>query len=57
LKLAAQQVTQVLLDEAFIVILAEGAGQLTGPVAARANVMNASWDSLGNFAYQDVWLA
>jgi peptide/nickel transport system substrate-binding protein len=57
LKLAAQEVTRLLLDEAFIVILAEGAGQLTGPVAARANVMDVTWDGLGDFAYQDVWLA
>jgi hypothetical protein len=47
--------TQNLLDEAFMVMIAEGTGQQTGPVVARSSVRNATWDSLGGFAYQDLW--
>jgi len=57
LKSVLKQLNQTLLDEAFVLVIAEGAGQQSGPVVARSNVMNAAWDDLGNFAYQELWLA
>jgi peptide/nickel transport system substrate-binding protein len=57
LKQELQELTQILLDEAFVVVIAEGTGQQTGTQVARASVRNLSWDKLGGLAYQDVWLA
>ncbi|MBV9578020.1 MAG: hypothetical protein JO057_05460 [Chloroflexi bacterium] len=52
-----QTLTGTLLDEAFIAVIAEGSGQLSGPEVARTNVQNIAWDRFGTFAYQDIWLA
>ena len=49
--------TQILLDEALVMPIAEGFGQQTGPEVTRAGVRNINWDKLGWFAYRDVWLA
>ena len=48
--------SQIMLDEAFVVFVAEAASQLAGPEVARATVRNASWDRWGLVAYQDLWL-
>jgi peptide/nickel transport system substrate-binding protein len=56
LQMSLRELTQILLDEAFVVLIAEGSGQETGPEAARATVRNVTWDRFGGFAYQDVWL-
>ncbi len=52
-----QTLTGALLDEAFIAVIAEGSGQLSGPEVARTSVQNIAWDRFGTFAYQDIWLA
>jgi hypothetical protein len=57
LKQGLQTLTNTLLDEAFIAVIAEGNGQLSGPEVARASVANITWDRFGTFAYQDIWLA
>jgi peptide/nickel transport system substrate-binding protein len=57
LKSAVHQVTQIMLDEAFMLPFAEGAGQLNGPEVARTRVNDARWDAFGLFAYQDIWLS
>ena len=56
LKATVHEVTQVMLDEAFILPFAEGAGQLAGPEVVHTRVSGAHWDGFGLFAYQDVWL-
>jgi peptide/nickel transport system substrate-binding protein len=56
LKQGLQTLTATLLDEAFIAVIAEGNGQLSGPELARAGVKDITWDRFGTFAYQDIWL-
>jgi peptide/nickel transport system substrate-binding protein len=56
LKQGLQTLNGTLLDEAFIAVIAEGMGQLSGPEVARAGLANITWDRFGTFAYQDVWL-
>jgi peptide/nickel transport system substrate-binding protein len=51
-----QSLTKILLDEAFVLVIAEADGQQTGPEVARASVNGISWDRFGGFAYQDLWL-
>jgi peptide/nickel transport system substrate-binding protein len=51
-----QSVTSILLDEAFVVLIAESDGQQSGLEVARAGVSDIAWDKFGGFAYQDVWL-
>jgi peptide/nickel transport system substrate-binding protein len=57
LKATVHEVTQIMLDEAFILPFAEGAGQLAGPEVVRARVNDTHWDGVGWFSYQDVWLS
>lgn len=57
LKAILHEVTQIILDEAFIVPFAEGTGQLAGPEVAHARVQNEHSDGFGLYAYQDVWLS
>ena len=56
LKQNLHDLTQIMLDEAFIVMIAEGTGLQTGPVVARSNVRNITWDKVGGFAYEDMRL-
>jgi peptide/nickel transport system substrate-binding protein len=51
-----QGLTRILLDEAFVVLIAESEGQQYGLEVPRAGVRNIAWDKFGGFAYQDVWL-
>jgi peptide/nickel transport system substrate-binding protein len=48
--------TTILLDESFAVMIAESDGQQTGLEIARAGVRDIAWDRFGGFAYQNVWL-
>jgi hypothetical protein len=48
--------TSILLDESFVVLLAESDGQQSGLEIARAGVRDIAWDRFGGFAYQNVWL-
>ena len=57
LKPILHEVTQTMLDEAFILPFAEGAGQLAGPEVVRTRVNNANWDGFGLTMFQDVWLS
>ena len=52
-----QDLTQILLDEAYLVPIAEATGQQPGPDVIRAGVRNLTWDKLGGFGYEDIWLA
>jgi peptide/nickel transport system substrate-binding protein len=57
LRTELHELTQIMLDESFILPIAEGAGPTTGPELTRAAVQNVAWDTFGLFAYEDVWLA
>ncbi len=57
LKSIMHELTQITLDEAFVVPIAEVASQPLGLEVARANVKSVTWDDWGWCAYQDVWLA
>ncbi len=56
LKSGLHELTQIMLDESFVLPIAEGAGPTTGPELTRSSVRNVAWDTLGLFAYEDVWL-
>jgi peptide/nickel transport system substrate-binding protein len=56
LKAHLNEVTQIMLDEAFIAPIAEATGASGGLEVTRNSVRGASWNILGLFAYQDVWL-
>ncbi len=56
LKALLHEITQIMLDESFVVPIAEGAGTVTGPQVARDSVHGVTWDTFGHFAYEDVWL-
>jgi ABC-type transport system substrate-binding protein len=56
LKALLHEVTQIWLDEAFVLPIAEGAGRDTGPEVARASVRDVTWDPFALFSYDDVWL-
>jgi peptide/nickel transport system substrate-binding protein len=56
LKALLHEVTQIWLDEAFVIPIAEGAGRDTGPEVARSSVHDVTWDPFALFAYDDVWL-
>jgi hypothetical protein len=55
LKATLHELTAIMLDEAFVVQIAEGAGQLTGPEIIRANIAGVNWDAFGLVGYLDVW--
>jgi peptide/nickel transport system substrate-binding protein len=54
---AVSQLTDLMLDEAFILFIAESATQQSGPEVARATVRDIATDHLGEIAYEDVWLS
>jgi peptide/nickel transport system substrate-binding protein len=51
-----QDLTRIVLDESFVVMLAESDGQQSGLEVARTGVRDITWDRFGGFAYQNVWL-
>jgi peptide/nickel transport system substrate-binding protein len=56
LKAGLHEMTQIILDEAFVLPIAEGFGQQTGAEVARSKVKNINWDAIGFMAFEDVWL-
>ena len=50
------ELNQIVLDEAFVLIIAEGAAVQSGAEVARSTVRNATTDRFGLVAYEDVWL-
>jgi ABC-type transport system substrate-binding protein len=56
LRQVLSELTQLILDEAFVVMIAEGAGQQSGPEVALSTVHNIMTDPFGLVAYQDLWL-
>jgi peptide/nickel transport system substrate-binding protein len=56
LQQSLEELTQIILDEAFILIIAEGTGQDNGPEVARSTVRNATTDRVGFVAYDELWL-
>jgi hypothetical protein len=56
LRQTLEELNQITLDEAFIVMIAEGTGQQNGPEVARSSVRNVSTDRFGLVAYDDLWL-
>jgi peptide/nickel transport system substrate-binding protein len=57
LKAIMRELTQITLDEAFVVPIAEAASLGLGLEAARSSVKNVTWDDWGWSRYQDIWLA
>jgi ABC-type transport system substrate-binding protein len=56
LRQSLEGLTQIILDEAFILIIAEGFGQDNGPEVARSTVRNVTTDRVGFVAYDELWL-
>ena len=56
LKAGLHEMTQIILDEAFVLPIAEGFGQQTGAEVARSKVKSINWDAIGFMAFEDVWL-
>ncbi len=56
LKSILNELTQITLDEAFVVPIAESFSGDTGIHVTRSTVQDISWDDLGNYAFQDIWL-
>ena len=56
LKAALREITQIMLDEAFVIPIVEPSSSSTGLQVTRAGVRNVAWDNSGRFIYQDVWL-
>jgi peptide/nickel transport system substrate-binding protein len=56
LKATTRELTQITLDEAFVVPIAETASLSLGLEVARASVKNITWDNFGWPPYQDIWL-
>jgi hypothetical protein len=56
LKTLLHDVTQVMLDESWVIPIAEDVGRDAGPEATRRAVQNPTWDAFGLFGYEDIWL-
>ena len=56
LRQGLRDLTRIVLDESFVVMIAESAGVQSGLEVARAGVRDIAWDKFGGFAYQNVWL-
>jgi peptide/nickel transport system substrate-binding protein len=56
LKAGLHEMTQIILDEAFVLPIAEGFGQQTGAEVARSRVKSINWDAIGFMAFENVWL-
>ena len=48
--------TQVMLDEAFLLPIAQTQGAPAGPDVAHSTIKNVAWNSFGMYAFEDVWL-
>jgi peptide/nickel transport system substrate-binding protein len=56
LKSILHELTQIMLDEAFILPIADNQGQEAGPDVARSGVKDITWDQNGKYAFENVWL-
>jgi peptide/nickel transport system substrate-binding protein len=56
LKASLHEVTQIMLDESWVIPLAEDVGRDAGPEVTRRAVQNPTWDAFGLFGYEDIWL-
>jgi len=45
-----------MLDESFVIPIAENVGRDAGPEVTRSAVQNPTWDAFGLFGFQDIWL-
>jgi hypothetical protein len=55
-KALLHEVTQIMLEESFVIPIAENVGRDAGPEVTRGAVQSATWDAAGFFGYQDMWL-
>jgi peptide/nickel transport system substrate-binding protein len=56
LKAELHEITQIVLDESFVALIAESTARDAGPEVARGVVHNAAWNIFGLFAFEDVWV-
>jgi peptide/nickel transport system substrate-binding protein len=56
LKAEVHEVSQLVLDQAFVGMIAEATDRDAGPEVALSRVRNAVWNVFGLFAFEDVWL-
>jgi peptide/nickel transport system substrate-binding protein len=56
LRSVLNELTQITLDEAFVVPVAESFSGATGIAVTRNSVQNIGWDNGGRFAYENIWL-
>jgi ABC-type transport system substrate-binding protein len=56
LKAELRELTQITLDESFVVPIAEAASSTLGLEVARAGVKDITWDDRSFPNYQDTWL-
>jgi hypothetical protein len=45
-----------MLDESFVIPIAENVGGDAGPEVTRSSLQDPSWDAFGLFGYEDIWL-
>ena len=53
---AAQELTRIMLDESFVLMMCDSTTQLSGAEVARSSVKSIAWDALHLVNFQDVWL-
>ncbi len=53
---AVHEITQIMLDQAFVGMIAEATDRDAGPEVALSGVHNAVWNLFGFFAFEDIWL-
>jgi hypothetical protein len=56
LKGVVYDLTQVMLDEAFLLPIEETQGAPAGPDVAHSTVKDVAWNSFGMYGFEDVWL-
>lgn len=49
--------TQIMLDEAFVLPIAELSCKASGAEVAVSGLEDTGWNELGWYAYEDIWLA
>jgi hypothetical protein len=52
-----RELTQIMLNEAFVLPIAELTRKASGAELAVTGLKNAAWNDLGWHAYEDIWLA
>lgn len=56
LKAVLKDLTQIMLDEAFVIAVAENEASATGVPVARSTVRNVTWNVSGWVAFEELWL-